>query len=73
MARQGLPNTISVDDYHEFGVAQDLYKIINKKIKVEEIGFDGITLKYIGLVYAGRKPTKRVIDRLTKKFDFSEE
>ena len=72
MARQGLPNVISVDDYHEFELAEELYRVINKKIKVTEIGFDYNSSKYIGLVYIGRKPTQKVINRLTRTFDFND-
>jgi len=53
-----LPCLIEVRDYHEFEVAEDFYKDIGLKLKVEEVCCcEG---QYMGLVYKGRKPTKLI-------------
>ena len=52
-----LPKVITVTDYHEFRDLEETLKIIlDKKVKVKELGFaDG---EYVGVVYAGKQPTK---------------
>lgn len=43
-----LPQRIEVENYHDFATAQEYFKLLNKKIKVKEIGFDG---NHVGIVY----------------------
>ena len=53
-----LPKLITVDDYHEFDSAKDLFKQIGLPVKVKEIGFLGGS--YIGIVYEGKLTDPKV-------------
>ena len=60
-----LPKLVVVRDYHEFdSVKETLNDILDVRVKVKEIAFDG---DYIGVVYVDKLPTKQEIDKLLKK------
>lgn len=63
------PSLILVYDYHEFAFQQDTLNRISankrSKIVVCEIGFHNH--QYVGLVYQGRKPNKKVIEKLLER------
>lgn len=61
-----LPRLVTVDDYHEFPeLSRHMIKMSNHRgVKVSEVGFDEDSGLYVGVVYVGRKPSKRVIDQL---------
>lgn len=47
-----LPTKVVVRDYHEFDQIQDAMKLLNKGIKVKELGWhEG---GYAGIIYIGR-------------------
>ena len=46
-----IPAVIEVDDYHEFDYIKRWHKILNDKIKVEELCFDEDARKYVGIVF----------------------
>jgi hypothetical protein len=60
-----LPRFVWVDDYHEFYSVQTYMKLLNRKIKVEEIGFCGSD--YVGIAYIGRRPSKANIRKMLEK------
>lgn len=45
-----LPAKVQVDDYHKFRYLQDSFQIVDKRIKVKEIGTEN---GYHGIVYVG--------------------
>ena len=61
-----LPQLIFVDDYHEFRYLEEyLNLILNKpKIKIVEISFDQDQGQYVGIVYSGKKPTRKILQKL---------
>jgi hypothetical protein len=55
---------VEVRDYHEFDELQDHYRLLNKNIKVKELGCDG---NYIGIVYVFNlrdKENKALVDEI---------
>lgn len=65
-----LPTLTFVADYHEFDMLTEQFEQIGLPLKVEEIGFDERnTLPYVGIVYAGKFPSKAKIADLLKKYD----
>ena len=60
-----LPKLITASDYHYFNdFSCSLTKLVGRKIKIEEVGFDSDHGRYVGVVFAGRKPSKQVIGQL---------
>lgn len=60
-----LPRLITAWDYHCFNdFACAMTEMAGRKIKIEELGFDYDNGRYIGVVYAGRKPSKQAIGQL---------
>lgn len=56
-----LPVLVLAQDYHEFGVIQDHMRLLNRKIRVKELGCNG---NYVGIVYMGRQPNKATIRKM---------
>ena len=66
-----FPTLVYATDYHEFPNIQDTLRLVNKKFKMVELGFDNNFNSYIGLAYIiGKKPTKTQLTKLTKDCDF---
>lgn len=64
-----IPTRIYCSDYHEFSYIQSCFKLINKKIKCKELGFEFVTGDYIGLLYIEEsdfKKEKQLFDRESK-------
>jgi hypothetical protein len=64
-----LPTLVYVRDYHDFDFMVNAYDQLKMNVKVEELGFDDTTYKYVGLVFKGRRPSKAKIAALLKKFE----
>ena len=61
-----LPVLVLAHDYHEFGVIQDHMQLLNRKLKVKELGCNG---NYVGIVYMGRQPNKATIRKMLEAKD----
>lgn len=59
-----LPCLVTVDDYHHFRDAQEHMQLLNRQIRVYELGFAALHGKYIGIAYMGRRPDKATIKAL---------
>ena len=69
-----LPMLIEVDDYHEIDSLQNVFKRLNKDIKVMGLGFDG---QYLGIAYVGNlkdgrnAPLVEKIKQMSKDYESS--
>lgn len=62
-----LPRIVDAEDYHILkNLPDDVYDWTGLKVKCEELGFCN---NYIGIVYQGRLPNKKTIERLLKEKD----
>lgn len=59
-----LPKLVTAQDYHYFHDYEMMLRQIDKTLRCAEVGFDEGYGCYIGVVYAGRKPSKSVIASL---------
>lgn len=48
-----LPVKVVVNDYHKFDDAQDTLRLLDRRIKVVEVGYAGEG--YVGVAYIGNK------------------
>ena len=68
-----LPKEIAVIDYHEFDSVGDYLRQIGLKVKVEEVGFNYHTGKYIGMIFEKKTAeVKKAINALRKKLKATE-
>lgn len=61
-----LPKLIFADDYHDFGAFQMMLKGLfgKKHPKVSEINGLSYNGQYVAIVYEGKKPTKKVLNKI---------
>jgi hypothetical protein len=63
-----LPRFVWVEDYDEFDWVQThMQLLLNRKIKVENIGFCSKEYMYVGIAYIGRRPSKASIRKMLEK------
>ena len=62
-----LPVLITAEDYHDFEHMQNLFRVLNEKIHVDEIGFgDGV---YHGVIHTGSNADQEFIEETKKRFN----
>ena len=65
-----LPFIIRVEDYHYFSPVVEILKLLNPKIKVQELDTYYIEkaryyyAPYLGIVYEGRRPSNKTIKEM---------
>jgi hypothetical protein len=58
MNKLKLPGVLKVRDYHEFYQAEDFFKQLGLKIRIQDLGV--YCAEYVGIVYVGPKTNPKV-------------
>ena len=71
-----LPVAFTVNDYHEFDYFLHFVKKMSLKMKIAEVAFGSLHGSgrglYWGVVYCGRKPSRKTITQLLSDAGYSE-
>lgn len=62
-----LPVIVSAADYHEFQHMQNLFRMLNEKIHVDEVGFSEGS--YHGVIHTGSDADLKFIEEAMKNFN----
>lgn len=71
--RNRLPKLIESDDYHDFGDFESDLKQLDPKLRCCEVGFierEAPHSTYLGVIYKGRKPSKKKLQQMVDEKDF---
>ena len=71
-----IPKLVEGDDYHDFGHLEDSLKVLDKRLRCEEVGTinrPAPFTTYLGIVFIGEKPSKETLQKMANEQDWNGE